>query len=355
MEKGYHWIVREGGQRDLKEILSLRKLVFGETEEDKLGEKFWRWEFEEGPGGGAFTYLVEHGERVIGHLADLPKQFSVNGEVVSGTFHLELMVHPDYRRRGIFYEMEKYSVRHVKDEHKLFMTACVIRKESINGLKKVGWRTLSKLPVIVHPIRFSGILNRYLHFRLLSLLFGGVARVFYLLLFGLKKKKGTEEIRIDEVPELDDEFDFFWQKAISLFPIMGVRDRTFLRWRYLQHPAWNYTIYRGRKGEEMSGYIVLRKVDLLGFNSAVIVDLLALDNETLLALVEKGIEHSQKEGADLLGFMVPQGHSYYKILRKKGFLPSPKTFQFMVYPHSNTDIFLSPEKWYVNWGDTDVI
>jgi len=27
----------------------------------------------------------------------------------------------------------------------------------------------------------------------------------------------------------------------------------------------------------------------------------------------------------------------------------------MIYPHSSRDILLSPEKWYVNWGDTDVI
>jgi hypothetical protein len=105
----------------------------------------------------------------------------------------------------------------------------------------------------------------------------------------------------------------------------------------------------------MDGYIVLRKVELLNFHSAVIVDLLALSEEALSVMVEKGIQHCRQERADLLGFMVPQGHPYSKILRKIGFLPSQKTFQFMVYPHSDEGMFLSPEKWYVNWGDTDVI
>ena len=96
-------------------------------------------------------------------------------------------------------------------------------------------------------------------------------------------------------------------------------------------------------------------MELLSFNSAVIVDLLALDEATLAALLEKGIQYGREEGTDLLGFMVPQSHSYYKTLRKRGFLPSFKTFFFMIYPHSDRKIFLSPEKWYVNWGDTDVI
>jgi len=42
-------------------------------------------------------------------------------------------------------------------------------------------------------------------------------------------------------------------------------------------------------------------------------------------------------------------------LRKKGFLPSPKTFQFMVYPHSDREILLFSGNWYVNWADSDVI
>ena len=70
--------------------------------------------------------------------------------------------------------------------------------------------------------------------------------------------------------------------------------------------------------------------------------------------MQRGIQHSQQEGADLLGVMVPQAHSYYRLLRKRGFLPSLKTFQFLVYPHSKDDALLL-QGWYVTWGDTDVI
>jgi len=355
MKIGYHWKVRDGDEKDLKGILSLRKIVFGELEEDKLEERFWRWEYEQGPYGKAFIYIVEEGGRCIGHLADFPKQFSVNGKVVPGTFHLELMVHPDYWRKGIFHEMEKYAVQHVKNENKLLMTACTVRQESINGLKKVGWKPVCQLPVLVFPIRFRGILNRYLHSQSLNFLVGGVTRFFYFLLYGLKRKKETGGVEIEKVSQLDDSFDHFWQKALSLYSIIGIRNRNYLTWRYLQHPTRNYTIYRAKKNGGMTGYIVLRKVELLKFNSAVIVDLLALDDVTLSALVQRGIQHSQQEGADLLGVIVPQVHFSYRLLRKMGFLPSLKTFLFLIYPHSNDDVLFSPGKWYANWGDTDVM
>jgi len=349
------WKVRDGNETDIEGILRLRREVFGNVEKDKLDPRFWRWEFMEGPDGSGFIYIVEDGNKIIGHFADIPRRFSVEGEVARGTLSLDLMVAPDYWGMGIFEAMGRYGIERVERENGLVLTAFPIREETIHGLKKIGWKEVVKLPVLVYPIRFGGIVNRYFHFLPLSLLAGGVARFFYLLFYGSKKRGRREETEIEEIGSLDDQFDPFWQKAVSLHPILGVRNRSYLTWRYFRHPTRTYTIYRARKGGEMKGYIVLRKVELLGFNSVVIVDLLAVDNVTVKALVERGIQRSQQQEADLLGFMVPQGHSYYKILRKRGFLSSPKAFQFMIYSHSKREIFDSPGKWYVNWGDTDVI
>jgi hypothetical protein len=62
-----------------------------------------------------------------------------------------------------------------------------------------------------------------------------------------------------------------------------------------------------------------------------------------------------KMGADLLGCMIPQKHPYYQQLRGLRFIPSLKTFLFMVYRLAKEKVSLAPEAWYVNWGDTDVI
>lgn len=61
MEKNRSWIIRNGDERDLRDILSLREAVFGEMEKDKLNPEFWRWEFMGGPDGKAFIYIVEEG------------------------------------------------------------------------------------------------------------------------------------------------------------------------------------------------------------------------------------------------------------------------------------------------------
>lgn len=235
------------------------------------------------------------------------------------------------------------------------MTACTIRRESINGLKKAGWKAISEFPVLVYPIRFQGLFNRYLHFPPLSLVFGGVARLIHTLFFWKKKENEAGQIEVEEVSQLDDHFESFCEKSSFLFPFSGVRDRAFLNWRYLRHPTRRYVLYRMMAKGEMRGYIVLRKVDLLNFNSAVIIDLLALDEKALIRLVTKGIDFARKQGADLLGVMIPQGHPYEGLLKRRGFLPSLKTFSFLIYPHINHPSLFSPEKWHFNWGDTDVL
>jgi GNAT superfamily N-acetyltransferase len=355
MDEMRHWKVRDGNEKDMEGIFSLRRDAFGEVEKDKLDPRFWRWEFVEGPDGKALIYVVEGEDKVIGHFADLPRRFSLHGKIVRGTLSIDLMVHSSHRRKGIFEEMGRYAVQRVKNENGLFMMSYPIRPETIQGFKKIGWEEVAELPVLVYPIKFSGLVDHYLHFLPISFLVGGVARFLYLLLYGTEKRKGIEGIEIEEAGLLDDQFDGFWQKALSLYSIMGIRNRDYLTWRYLRHPSRNYSIYRAKRSGEMKGYIVLRKVELLNFNSAVIVDLLALDEATLTALVEKGIQHSRQERADLLGFMVPKSHLYYKILRRMGFLPSFKTFLLMIYSHEKEKGLFDPKEWYVNWGDTDVI
>ncbi len=355
IDKMGQWKVREGNEEDIEGVLSLRKMVFGKAEEDKLDPRFWRWQMRENPDGAGWIYVAEEGGEIIGHLADLPKRFSVQGRITLGTLTHDMMVHPRYRRKGISTATAKLGIRKVEKGKGEFMTAYSIRLESLNSLLKVGWREGVKLPVLVYPIRFYGIINRYLHFKLGSLLIGGMARCFYLVLSGKKEGKKEDGVEIRRVHELDESFDLFWEKAISLYPIMGVRDRTYLNWRYLQHPTRDYIIYRALERGEMKGYVVLRKVELLNFNSAVIVDLLALDSKILHQLITKGVEHSRQERTDLLGFMVPKPHPYYRALRKEGFLPSSKTFQFLVYSHRKEEVLFDPRRWYLTWGDTDVI
>lgn len=349
------WKVRNGEEKDQKGILSLRKTVFAEMEKDKLDPRFWKWEFSDCPEGKGLIYLVEDGNKIIGHFADLPRRFSIYGKIVHGTLSVDLMVSPDFRRRGIFEAMGRYAVERTKKEGFYFTSAFPIRKETIQGFKKIGWKEIVKLPVLVYPIKFSGIVNRYLRIHSLSLLIGGVAGVFHTLLLAWRKKRIATNILIEKVVQLDDTFNCFLERTSSLYEVVGMRDRDYMSWRYLRHPTRTYTIYRAMDKGEMKGFIILRTVDLLGFRTAVIVDFMTFDEDAFASLVDTGTAYGREEGVDLLGIMLSPLHPYYSVLKRYGFLRSPKTFRFMIYPLSEDRHLLDPKAWFVTWGDTDVI
>jgi hypothetical protein len=352
------WAIGEGGESDAAQILTLRRAVFGELEKDKQDRRFWTWEFLGGPDGKAFIYKAEDRGKLVAHFADLPRRFCVDGREVPGTLSLDLMVDAGYRRKGLFAALGKFAASQVQRGGRLFMTAFPIREETIRGLVKIGWKPVEELPVLVYPLRFKGIVGHYLPLRPLSGLLGATADLLFSL-FGAMKggrgNQGDQVVEIEEAAGLDETFDLFWKRAHSLFPCMGVRDRAHLTYRYFEHPTRSYVFYRASRRREMTGYIVLRKVDLLGFNSSVVVDLLALEEDSWSALVDKGLARSRRDGSDLVGFMVPRRHLYYRNLRRKGFLPSLKKFLFMVYPLTEDKALLSEGKWYATWGDTDVI
>lgn len=348
-----HRVIEEGGEREREAILNLRRIVFKEEEVDKQSAEFWNWQFLKNPDGEGLIYLLKKGDQVVGHFADTPKRFVVDGKEVLGTLSVDMMVHPEHRG-GMFFRLGQYAVDRTRSLGYAFLTCYPIRKQSIYCLQKIGWKGFFGLPVLVYPLRFSGILKRYLKLMPLAWLFGGMARILYTLGFKGRREDREKGVVIREMKEVDEAYDRFWEKASTLNPVMGVRDRRFITWRYLQHPTRAYTIYRAFREEKMEGYIILRKVDLLGFNSAVIVDLLAQDETVLKVLVDHSIDFGLTRGADLLGCIVPRPHRYYQVLREKGFIPSFKSFLFMVYAHA-TAINLSPEGWYVTWGDSDVI
>src|SRR4030043_1130618 len=131
MDEMHRWRVLRGDEKNLKGVLSLRRAVFGEIEEDKLDPRFWKWEFTECPEGKAYIYIVKDGDKIVGHFADLPRRFSAHGKIVRGTLSVDLMVAPDYRRKGLFEKMGKYGIDKVKREQGLFLTAYPIRGETI--------------------------------------------------------------------------------------------------------------------------------------------------------------------------------------------------------------------------------
>ena len=94
--------IRRYQEEDEEQILRLRERVFGDLDPVRMKTSTWRWQFRYNPAGEAFCALAEDHGRIIGQYAVIPTRFSVQGKETLFALSCDTMIHPDYRKQGIF-------------------------------------------------------------------------------------------------------------------------------------------------------------------------------------------------------------------------------------------------------------
>jgi hypothetical protein len=167
------------------------------------------------------------------------------------------------------------------------------------------------------------------------------------------------DIEVNRVSSFDNDIDEFWTKVSHNARIMGVRDRKYLNWRYVDRPGYDYAIYLARRQQEILGYIVMchREEDLV---RGYILDLLTLPGQESIAelLINKAIEHFRRQKVDTIHCWMLEHISHYNIMRISGFARVRTKLPARLVGYTLTDK-LKPEllkdhlNWFYTMGDED--
>ncbi len=98
------WTARPITPDDRDGVLDLFRRVFGE--EDATPE-WWDWKYLANPAGPAIGYVAEVGTRIVGQYAVFPRRFSGDGREMFMALSGDTMVHPEFRRQGMFVELAR--------------------------------------------------------------------------------------------------------------------------------------------------------------------------------------------------------------------------------------------------------
>ena len=107
-------------------------------------------------------------------------------------------------------------------------------------------------------------------------------------------------LEIAEVDYFDGSFAVFWEKVQHRFPVMVVRDPTYLNWRFVDVPGREYTAFAARSEGEIRGFTVLRATPLGQFSAGLIVELVVEASAEGRAagrlLIDRAYSHFQRPG-----------------------------------------------------------
>lgn len=215
---------------DEEGITVLFREIFGR--EMSLDE--WRWKYQSF-GEKVYSVVGVNGSgKIVAHYGLLPYRMVFEGKEGRTVMIADVMVHPDFRGIKSLKKLVKFPEEPVRAGGVPFgygfpgENALMLPAEKLGLFERVEdvMEATKRVTPAGHDLRRCAF-----------------------SFFGLSYR--------------DEKIDALWNAFKDTFPVMIIRDRKFLEWRYGRHPLLNYTLLGMKKRweRELTGLAVLRRVN----------------------------------------------------------------------------------------------
>ena len=210
-------------------------------------KKSFEWAYENNPyTQKPFIYLALHGDQIVAHTAYIIQKYAHHkNEFLVGIGEGSL-VHPDFRRQGIFSKLIKYSWEDLRVNSNIRLVQVFSTNESsIGSTLKSGYFPMGEIEYMY----FISPVNK---FKKIILHHSDLDNPFI-------SNKNDVTIEITREPKVR-EISGLMQTFTDKNKISGVRDEEFYKWRFADSP-YKYIYAYSKEGDETTGYLSLRKND----------------------------------------------------------------------------------------------
>lgn len=350
-----NWHIRPYRNGDEKQILKLRRVVFGDLDPVRLKESTWQWQFQNNPSGKAICFVAESNGKIVGQYVTIPTRFSIQGKETLLAFSCDTMIHPGHRRQGMFSALARELYDSLETYPEINLVWGFPNDQSQPGFTgKLDWRMLPTISLMVMPIKPLGMVLGSIPF------INRPSMAAPDLNADVSFSTKIQGLHISPIEKFDEAFDTLWQEHSTIAPVVQVRDRRYLHWRYLSLPEFGYRPFAVVRDGGLLGYLVIRMMVLKGQKFGVLVDLFPFPLESFSVLREIfsfAKRYVKAHGGDFLTCLLPPKQT--GILRKAGFrrvpeVINPKTWR-LGYRFAGGGLSRKLDDWHVTYGDTDVV
>lgn len=320
--------IRRYQPEDFGPLLDLVQACYGKHAEPP---EWWRWRHLENKRQESTIWLAVEGSRVIGMRPMTIFDYCLDGKDVKGALFSAVMVHPDFRRRGVFTRLVKEASAEAWRQGATFATT-MPNAQSYPAFRRIGWTDPGDRVLFVRKGNLTG-----------------------------RRAASSWSADVDCFPR---EIDVLVQRFNQSFSgLILRRDSDWLNWRFRTQP-WNH--YRrfvaSTNADGPAGFAVTDWQTRNGIRIGYVVELVAPTEDIRGSLIRSACEALLQEGARLILTVVSPG-ILSRSFGREGFwrIPrwvSPKKFHTVYQvnpdcgsPESMKDI----HNWYQTLGDWDGI
>lgn len=346
------WTIRGYQPGDEHELASLFRQVFGR----EISEEHWLWKLKGQPAPVENVWLAVHDGKPIFQNAALPLRFQLPGGAAVVMVSVDTMTAPEFRRRGLLTLVGRKSYEAWRDAGIPFVLGYP-NEQWGSRTQALGWKVLFPLQWLIRPLRPELLLARRLKLPLVGRLPwpGMVWNGFW-----DRNLKPDRQIQVRQVTEAGTEFDTLWQICRQDFPVSTIRDREWVKWRYLRSPAQKYIVLLAERAGQPAGYIVYRLEESGGRKNGFIPELLVprTDSAACRTLIGQATSRLQTAGAVVAITLAIPGTWSHRAFRRGGFLFTWGAFTIQFVPLAEDlplEILHDPNSWGMAGGDFDFI
>lgn len=352
------WFVDDFRDGDETTILELFNTGFGKERSLRL----WRWRFAEGPDGGPLASVARRydDQRVVGCYMAIPFRLSVAGESVPAAQIVDLVVHPDYRKQGMFEQMAKHSYESFATRgFRVELAFPNPGAQSYPGfIRTLSWTRIAELRRFTRRLDLLRPLEQVLRLALL-------ARLAHALLQPLRRAQlaqahrrtvaATAGLEFRVSTRLPAAYDALWESCRDVGTVQFWKDRAYLEWRYEHHPEERFEYLCLMRGETLAALAVTHARDGI----ANVCELLVPGGDPQLSrrLLEEAALLAMNRGHRSLQFFAQPGQ--FPADRVEGFAPAREVDNVLVgraIGDTTVTVALAhPAGWFLSYGDPDFV
>jgi GNAT superfamily N-acetyltransferase len=226
------------------------------------------------------------------------------GHRLSGAMLTGVVVHPEFRRRGLFARLIKACEQDAWRRGADFVTT-MPNERSRPGFMKLGYREPGRRRLLLLPLNVSEMARRAVRWRPLAALLG----------FGLKpaicrsrKWLRTPAVDLERVKLAPEDLDRVSKADRQLFPgLRLMRSRAWWEWRYAASPRGYHMLRLRDEQGATAGLVTTSRERRNGVEVGYIVDWLARDPDRVPILLAGAVRHLSAAGAAIVAGIVSSG------------------------------------------------
>jgi hypothetical protein len=346
------WTIRPYHPGDEHELVALFQRVFGRA----ITEAHWQWKLKQLPSPVENVWLAVHHGNPIFQYAGIPVRYYLPQGEKTVMVGVDTMTAPEFRRQGLLTTVGLFAYNTWREAGIPFVLG--LRNERWGSrLSALGWETLFPLQWLIRPLRPETLLARRLRLSAFSRLtpLGTVWNNVW-----DRQTQPDPTVAIRSIDQAGPEFDLLWQSCLADTQVSVIRDRTWVNWRYLRAPLFDYQVLLAERSGQPVGYSVYRVQETQGRNLGFIAELLTgrADVRARNTLISQTLRSLRAKGAEAAITLAVPGTWMHQALRRAGFLFSWGSFtvHFVpLAPNLPMPILRDPQSWNMAGGDFDAI